>query len=100
MDKRKIIHELIDKLLDIEEATPRGVDFEYSTHLGIRFNVTSRPKNYMDRVRPIYRDYEVSEESFLKAIEEIRAINETPAKEPEFSFTLPESKAKELGLIA
>jgi hypothetical protein len=103
MNKREMLHVLIDKLLDIEETTRRGIDFEYSTHLGVSFNVTSSPKNYTDRIRPIYRDYHVKDdalENTENAEHEIDLINETPDKEPVFSFSLPESRAKELGLIA
>ncbi len=103
MNKRELLHALIDKLFDVEETTKRGIDFEYSTNLGISFSVTSTPKNYADRIRPIYRDYNIKEdalENTENAEHEIDLINETPDKEPCFSFSLPESRARELGLIA
>lgn len=102
MDKREVIHALIDKLLEIEQTTKRGIDFEYSSNLGISFNVTSSPKNYTDKIRPIYRDYFADRAPFLsfeKAEFEIGLISLTPDKEPEVSIKLPESRARELGLI-
>jgi hypothetical protein len=100
LTKREILHVLIDKLLDIEETTTRGVTFDYCTSLGVNFHAITSPSRHGDRIRPEWRDWYLTKESFEKCLREITEINNTPDREPEVTVKLTESKAKELGLIA
>lgn len=103
MNKREMIHALIDKLLDIEETSQKGVHFNYSTAHLIDFYFLSRPKSFGDYVgsgRTSIYTFEDLEQGFSKALLEIEKIKNTPDPEPKVSVVLSEGKARELGLIA
>jgi len=101
MNNREMLHVLIDKLLDIEATTQRGVNFEYTSSLGFHLTVTTAPSSYGDYIRKPFRKYEsLNELNFKEYLNEIDLINSTPDREPEVSLKIPESKARELGLIS
>lgn len=104
MTKREMIHTLIDKLLDIEENSQKGVSFSYISLIGMDFHFTTRQEAHSDwvgtRTDCYFKKGWNAETQFLKALEAIETVNNTPDVEPKLSFTLDESKARELGLIS
>lgn len=104
MNKREMIHALVDRLLDIEESSKKGVSFGYDTRLDFDFHFNSRPGNFSDyighRVCCKFSGPLSDYESFDKAIAEIERIKNTPDVEPKITLTFSESEARERGLIA
>lgn len=104
MNKREMIHALIDKLLDVEESgTKKELHFSYFTTLGLDF-FFYEGNGSRDYVRPRCCFYPRNEEDlsrqFERALVEIELTRNTPDVEPKVSLTLTEEKARELGLIA
>jgi len=104
MDKRQMLHVLIDKLLDIEETSKKGIHFSYSTLLSFSSYATVTPGNYTHRVGPNLSVYLKPEwdqlEQFDAALKVIEDMGNTPDEEPKIKVELTELKARELGLIA
>lgn len=99
MDKREMLQILIDKLLTIEESTPRGVSFSYDSSLGVNFYVITEKGNYKSCIRKTFRDFHFNEGSFPECLTEISEINNTPNPEPEIEIKILVSRARELGLF-
>jgi hypothetical protein len=104
MTKREMLHVLIDKLLDIEETSRKGIHFSYDTLLIFSAHASVCPGNYSHRVGPRIDFYLRPEweqqkqfEATLKGIEDLK---NTPDEEPKIKLEITESKAKELGLVS
>lgn len=102
MNKRAMLHELLDKVMDIEETSKKGVVFEYSTLHNVALRFKTRPVAGASYVLDGcgFNFFNMNEAEFRSALDVIETINIAPDVEPKFSFTLDESKARELGLIA
>lgn len=103
MNKREMIHALIDKILDIEETSKKGASFNYTSNLSFDFYFTSRPGNFSDRVGArtdlyLRESWDINEQYF-KCLTAIEKMQNTPDVEPKISFELTEERARELGLI-
>lgn len=103
MNKRDMIHALVDKLLDIEETSQKGAQFSYSTLNGFDFYFKTRPGlgyEWLGTTERIYFNGNWSaDDQYSNAIKYIGHIANTPDPEPKMSFEMTESKAKALGLI-
>lgn len=104
MKKREMIHQLIDKLLDVEESSKKGVNFSYQGSIGIDFHFTTRPQAHSDwignRKTCYFKEYYSADEQFNNALKEIEIIKTTPDVEPKVSVLMTEEKAREMGLMA
>lgn len=104
MNKREMIHALIDKLLDIEDSgSKKELHFSYWTKIGFEFHF-NEGNGSEDYVRdPVYlytKDSWDKEAQFGIALKEIDLIRDIPDVDPKVRVTLTEEKARELGLIA
>jgi hypothetical protein len=105
MNKREMIHELIDRILDIEESSLKGAHFNYASSVGLDFYFTSRPKSFHSRIANRHDFYTNSnsfdiDKGFKDALAALETMAQMPDKEPDIIITLPESRAIELGLHA
>lgn len=108
MDKREVIHALIDKLLDIDESdTKKQLNF-YFIKLedgGSCFDFNFREGNgssdsVLPRVNLYFGNNLESEKKIHDAFEVIEAIKNTPDIEPKINLSISQSRARELGLIS
>jgi hypothetical protein len=107
MDKRKVIHELIDRLLDVEETSKKRVSIYYHgfcesfsfsicrNKLAIHDDLLKARAIYFSN--PILNDLNIDE--ILAQINEVSLIEDVP-EEKQVDIKISESKARELGLIA
>lgn len=102
MSKREMLHTLLDRVLDIDETSKKGVRFNVSKNFCHIYFKTSDQSGAEDvgKNNCFFLEREDSEESFQQALEEIEKVRNTPDVEPKLTFLLDESKARELGLIA
>jgi hypothetical protein len=100
MNKREIIHVLIDKILDIEETSLKGAHFTYSTSTGLDIRFCTRPGSFADRIGDTHYGFTVDENELSLASAYIEKIKNTSDVEPKVTLTLSAEKARELGLIA
>jgi hypothetical protein len=108
MNKREMIHALIDKLLDIEESSKKRTFFYYHGHVqSFDFSVAKNEKAFSDKLisSTKYLSEEISDvdERYLKKclqdLEAISQVEDGPVEEM-VTLQISESKAKEMGLIA
>jgi hypothetical protein len=103
MDKRQLLYLMIDKLLEIEDSSLKGVNFSYSTNIGLCFHITSRPgagHEWLTESKHVYTPLEKYPGQLEKALAEIQRIINLPDAEPFVNLKISATKAKELGLIA
>lgn len=101
MNKREMLHTLIDKIMDIEESSKKGVRISYSNSLAnIYFKESDSKGDFIGTTSSIYFDMSEIDKQFSNALSEIEKIKNTPDVEPKVSVLLTEEKARELGLIA
>lgn len=104
MNKREMLHVLIDRLMDVEESeTTKKLYFSYWQECGLDFHF-SEGNGSRELVRPrtwVYFNSPWDKEQQLKnALIDIELIKNTPDVEPKVSLSLTVEKARELGLIA
>lgn len=104
MNKREMIHMLIDKLLDVEETgTTKKLYFNYYSPTGVDFHFSegNGSKEYVKRPTYVYTGPTWNIEEQVKiALKDIETIKNTPDVEPQINLNLSLAKARELGLIA
>lgn len=105
MNKREMIHAVIDKLLDVEEmGTAKKLAFYYHQNIGLDFNFregNGSDKYVGGRGISIYSGEGWSIEEGVKiAFEFIETVKNTPDVKPQISITISEEEAREKGLIA
>ena len=103
MEKRELIFEIISRLLEIEETSLKGVDFSYNNNTGISFHFRIRPgagHEWIGSFNSIYlaKDFDNSLQ-IERAFSILEQVKNTSDVEPKHTFSLPESKARELGLL-
>jgi len=106
MNKREAIHALIDKLLDLEESSNKRVYFSYyGNSEGFDFSVdpTKFDRTSIGKDRSYFSSTfdGTPQEIFERMSAVIKIVSAIPDQPNEkcHTFTIPESKAKELGLI-
>lgn len=109
MNKREMIHALIDRLLDIEESgTKKELNFSYGSYgefqtFNFYFYEGNGSREWVtgDRTSVHFKGFMTApEEYFKRALVDIELIRNTPDVEPKVNVTLSIEKARELGLIA
>lgn len=109
MNKREMIHALIDKLLDVEESgTCKELHFTYhsskiSDSLSFHFyegNGSTEQVLGKNTHAYLTNGLAMNGKSFEQALADIELIKNTPDVEPKVRVTITEEKARELGLIA
>jgi hypothetical protein len=106
MNKRELIHALVDRLLDLEASSNKMISFNYSHH-SMSFYVARNHLAYRDWLTKTSVHVFFSDDSgrtatqFIGALDEINRVASLPDSPVEkmVDVQLPESKAKELGLI-
>lgn len=108
LDRRKIIHDLIDKLLDIEALSRKKVFFGYSGFVdSFDFRIVKNEKAYNEKLLPSINLYfndsfgltQKKIQEHIDKIIETSLIEDGPVEEM-VSVQISQSRAKELGLIA
>ena len=111
MDKREILHKLIDRICDIEAGSNKVAYASYhgGQHESFSFHFAPNFKNIHERLfqsKPIYLNQKsvlvtTAEEieQLLLDLDDLEKLPDGPIEEI-IKFELTESKAKELGLIA
>ena len=107
MNKREMIHALIDKLLDVAESgTKKELNFYFMTlsdcqSFDFRFCEGNGSKQ---NVRPsfgVYFGNSLQRANSLElALKEIELIKDTPDVEPKVNLNISIDRARELGLIS
>jgi hypothetical protein len=107
MNKRQVIHDLIDKLFDIDESgTKKELFFYYHTgavakSFNFHFSEGSGSREYVLPSSNIYFESSLQTEKLLEdALKDIETIKNTPDAEPKINLNISIEKARELGLIA
>lgn len=100
MNKREMIHALIDKAIDIEESSQKGAFLCYSSGGGLDLRFCTRADSFHDRIGDTLYLFSFEDHDYQKAENFLEQIKNTPDVEPKVSVTLSAEKARELGLIA
>lgn len=101
MNKREMINELLDKVLEIEESSKKGVRFSYSNSLlSVYFKETDDSGEFIGKSATVFFKSTDIEGQLNDALAQIGLVKNTPDVEPKISVMLTIEKAKELGLIA
>jgi hypothetical protein len=106
MNKREILHMILDKVLDIQETTGMCPQFSYQGHVNsVQLHILASPERYRewmhdDIMHFYFSDYELSPKILDAFIDKINVVKNTPIPEPKINIQITEEKAKELGLIA
>jgi hypothetical protein len=107
MDKREVIHALIDKLLDVEASgTKKELSFFYHTltdctSLDFHFREGNGSNATVIPRTGVYFGNKLETEHALKdAFKAIEQIKNMPDVEPKINLNISIEKARELGLIS
>ena len=102
MNKREMLHTILDSILDIEESSKKGVRLNLSgnfCHLYFK-TIDKSGAEDIGTGRMFFFNTENTARDFTGAVEELERIQGLPDVEPKVSVLMTEEKARELGLIA
>ena len=100
MNKREMIHVLIDKVLDIEETSQKGVRLNFSNSM-LYFYFMENDSNTVSLGSSTYLFFrEDIGDQFVAALDALEKIRLTPDVKPMVRITMTEEKARELGLVS
>lgn len=102
MEKREILIGIIEKMLSVEANSAKAVSFTYDTLLGINLYFRGGKgvnNDWIGESKRVYLDSPFYERQLSELHEFITEIEKTPDIEPNVRVSIPESKARELGLI-
>jgi hypothetical protein len=107
MDKREVIHALIDKLLEVAESgTTKELGFYYHTltngqSFDFRFTEGNGSNETVNQRFCVYFGNTLESEKYVEdAFKAIEQIKNTPDVGPKVTLNLTVEKARELGLIS
>lgn len=99
MSKREMLHTLLDKLLDIEETSKKGVRFNYSNDLLTSYFKECAEKGGDEVGKSSFVFFKTRpDETYAEALENFEFVANSPDVEPKISVLLTLEKARELGL--